>query len=103
MAGLVMQVSGGLVEVDIFCNCLCLHDLMLAFSTPAYGTGAEDREGIRPETDSVYPSDEESWGGGSGLNLGHAQSHPLSGSGCFLSNRSQHRLGIDQTLNRDQK
>ena len=39
------------------------------------------------------PPDEESWGGG----------HPLSDSGCFLSNRSQYRLNIAWTLNKDQK
>ena len=37
------------------------------------------------------------------FNLGWTQSHPLSGSGCFLSNRSQYRLNIARTLNKDQK
>ena len=40
--------------------------------------------------------------GVSGLNLGQTQSHPLSESGCFLPNRSRHRLGIARTLNKDQ-
>ena len=31
------------------------------------------------------------------------QSHPFLEFGCFLSNRSQHRLGTARTLNKDQK
>ena len=42
-------------------------------------------------------------GRGSGSNLSQTQSHPLSESGCFLSNRSQNRLNIARTLNKDQK
>ena len=42
-------------------------------------------------------------GRGSGSNLSQTQSHPLSESGCFLSNRSQYRLNIARTLNKDQK
>ena len=49
VAGLVLQVSGSLVEVDIL-DCLSLHDLVLAFSTPAWDW-VKDGEGIRPQTD----------------------------------------------------
>ena len=35
-------------------------------------------------------------------NLGQTKSHPLSESGCSLSNQSQCRLGIARTLNQDQ-
>ena len=42
-------------------------------------------------------------GEGSGSNLSQTQSHPLSESGCFLSNRSQYRLNIARMLNKDQK
>ena len=41
--------------------------------------------------------------GVSGSILGQSQSHPVSESGCFLSNRSQHQLGLVRTLNKDQK
>ena len=41
--------------------------------------------------------------GVSSSNLGQTQTHPLTESGCFLSNRSQYRLDIARTLNEDQK
>ena len=37
----------------------------------------------------------------SGSNLSQTQSHLLSESGCFLSNRSRHRLGIARMLNKE--
>ena len=39
----------------------------------------------------------------SGSNLSQTQIHPLSEAGRFLSNRSQHRLGIARTLNKDKQ
>ena len=41
--------------------------------------------------------------GVSGSNLGQTQCHLLSGCGCFLSYRSQYRLYIAWTLNKEQK
>ena len=48
MAGLEMQVSGPLIEVDIL-DQISLHDLVLAFSTPAWvwGLGKNHGEGDR--------------------------------------------------------
>ena len=76
-----------------------------------HGTGAADSEGIRPETDTGNGWEAINWvstwwgivGRGPGSNLSQSQSHPLSESGCFLSNRSQYRLNIARTLNKDQK
>ena len=47
-----MQASDSLVQVDILELCLSFHDLVLAFSTPAYGTGVVNGEIILPETDT---------------------------------------------------
>ena len=76
-----------------------------------HGTWAADSEGIRPETDTGNGWEAINWvstwwgivGRGSGSKLSQTQSHPLSESGCFLSNRSQYRLNIARTLNKDQK
>ena len=49
---------------------------------------------------------EESWPGIEGSEvwiLARTKSHPLSESGCFLSNRSQRRLGIPQTVKKTKK
>ena len=87
---------------------MSLHDLELAFSTLAWNWG-KDGEGIRPETDTGNGWEAincvSTWWGimVRGLNLGQIQSHPLSESSCFLSIRSQNRLGIAWTLNKDQK
>ena len=70
-----------------------------------HGTGAAYGKGIRPETDNreaihrESPPDE-GIKGVSSSNLGQTQSHPLSESCCFLSNRSPHGLGIAQALNK---
>ena len=91
----------------IFWNCLsavfwCWHFLH------QHGTGEADGEGIRPQADAGIDWEAINcvstwWGnhreGVSSSNLGQAQSHPLSESGCFLSNQSQHRLGIARTKN----
>ena len=77
------------------------------------GTGTADSEGIRPETDTGNGWEVKNWVSTglmrnhgeevSGSNLGQTQSHPLTESGCFLSNRLQYRLNIARTLNKDQK
>ena len=87
MAGLVIQVSGSLVEVDI------LEQSM--FPCPETGLGrmtAIELDlnltlGIAERIKTESPPDEESWGRGQGFDLGQTQSHPLLESGCFLSNR----------------
>ena len=68
-----------------------------------------DGEGIRPDTvwlrgDLLSLHLVRNHGEGvSGTNLVQTQSHPLLESGCFLSNRSQHRLDIARMLNKDKK
>ena len=41
--------------------------------------------------------------GVSSVNLGQTQSHPITDSGCFLSNRSHYWLFIAQMLNKDKQ
>ena len=50
--------------------------------------------GMAKRRKTKSPPDEESWEGVSSFNPVKPKTHPLSESGCFLSNRSQYRLGI---------
>ena len=99
-----MQASGSLVDVDfpwpgidIFCTSMGLgrqivRELDLKLTLGWLRGNKLSLSLMRNHGEGVI-----------GSNLGQTQSHPLSESGCFLSNRSQYRLNIARTLNKDKK
>ena len=108
-----MQASGSLVDVDIpklpespwsgidiFCTSMELGRWIVKELDMELILGIAERR----YTES--PPDEESWGGGQRFKSQLDPKSPFLGvcrSGCFLSNRSQYRLNIARTLNKDQK
>ena len=94
VAGLVIPVSGSLVEVDIL-ELLTFPCHVVGICHTSIGLGLMMANKLYLKLtlrgDKLI------------RNLGQTQSHPLSEYGCSLSNRSPCRLGIALMLNKDQK
>ena len=95
----------------IFPNCLSHHGLVLTFSEPAWdwdGTWTRNhtrnlhRAWLRGDKLSLLHPMMNHGDGGHRFDQSQTYSQPLPESGCFLPNRSQHRLGIARMLNKDQ-
>ena len=86
MVGLVILVSGKLVEVDILEHAVKVPiSCVVGFSTPAWTLGMTEGGGVGELSPPMMR--EESVGQ-------MTQSQPLSESGCFLSNQFQYQLGM---------
>ena len=86
MVGLVILVSGKLVEVNVLEYAVKVPiSCVVGFSTPAWTLGITEGGGVGAL--SLHMMREESVGQ-------MTQSLPLSESGCFLSNKFQYQLGI---------